>query len=151
MQIKTIEPFNLLYFSTETKITDLEQYVGVIGERLYKDAVANDLKIVGSQYWLYDGFDGDENKLFTLEIALPVERLPEAYAGEFRRKSTEHFKCVWAIHEGEWMKIPETYAKIFAFMAQNNLKPTNKNRELYIHSDLEAPDSMITMIQVGVE
>lgn len=151
MQTKVIEPFNLLYFSTETKITDLEQYVGVIGERLYKDAVANDLKIVGPQYWLYDGFDGDVNKLFTLEIALPVERLPEAYSGQFKRKSTEHFNCVWAIHEGEWMKIPETYEKIYGYMGQNQLTPTGKSRELYLHADLEAPDSMITMIQVGVE
>lgn len=151
MQIKTINPLNLLYFSTQTKVNDLEQYVGVIGERLYKAAVENNMGINGPQYWLYGGFDGNEDTLFTLEIALPVERMAENYTGEFNLKSTEHFKCVWTIHEGGWMKIPETYGKIFSFIEANQLKPTQSGREIYIHADLDDPDNMLTMIQVGIE
>jgi hypothetical protein len=151
MQTTQISPLNLLYFSTTTKVTDLGQYVGVIADRLYADAIANNLRIIGPPYWLYDGFEGDYNKLFTLEIAIPIETLPLNYTGEFALKSTEHFKCVWDILEGKWTKIPETYAKIFAYMAENGLKPTHKNREIYIHTDLESPETMITMIQVGVQ
>lgn len=151
MQTKQIAPINLLYFSTETKVTDLAQYVGVIADRLYKEAIQNNLRIAGPCYWLYDGFDGDESKIFTLEIALPIESLPQTHTGEFAVKSTEHFKCVWAIHEGEWMKIPETYGKLIGYITQNNLKPSGKNREIYIHMDLDAPETMITMIQMGIE
>lgn len=150
MQTKTINPINLLYYSTETKVTDLAQYVGVIADRLYADALKNNMRIVGPPYWLYDGFTGDETQLFSLEIAIPVETFPENYTGEFATKSTEEFKCVWAIHEGEWTKIPETYGKLFGYMGQNGLTPTYKNREIYIHSDLDAPESMITLIQVGI-
>lgn len=151
MQTKQVAPINLLYFSTETKVTDLAQYVGVIADRLYKEAVQNNLRITGPCYWLYNGFYGDENATFTLEIALPIENLPQNYTGEFATKSTEHFNCVWAIHEGEWMKIPETYGKLGQYIAQNNLKPSGINREIYIHMDLDAPETMITMIQMGIE
>jgi len=151
MEIKNISPINFLYFSTETKITDMEQYVGIIGQRLHKEAAQYNMHVIGPQYWMYDGFTGNEEEFFTLEIALPIESFPADYSGDFKLKNMDNFRCVQTLHEGDWRKIPATYGRIFKFINENKLTPTNKNREVYIHADMDTLESLLTLIQVGVE
>lgn len=150
MEIKNISPMHVLYFSTETKITDLEQYVEVIGKRLKKDAKVQNITITGDQYWMYNDFTGEPDALFTLEIAFPIAALPKNYTGEFAVKTLENFKCLSTQHEGDWMQIPNTYGKLMNYVSENSIQPKTNSREIYTHVDMEVPENNKIEIQLGI-
>jgi len=149
MQIKQVKPINFLFFRTEATINDLEKYVAVARD-LFKEAVQQDLTITGPVHWHYFGFNGDETKPFTLEIALPVSGFPQEYDGRFHFKRTEPFKCVSMIHEGNWYEIPKSYGMLMQFIAEHKLIPNAMNREVYVNADFIDPDANVTEIQLGV-
>lgn len=150
MELKNINAMPVLYFSTETKITDLEQYVVVIGERLKKDAAAQNLTITGDQQWMYYDFKNEPDALFTLEIAFPIAKLPENYTGEYAVKTLPEYKCVSNLHKGHWLQLPETYKGIRKFMEDNNIQPADHSREIYKQVDMDAIENCITEVQFGV-
>jgi len=148
-QIKEVKPINFLFFRAETKISELEQFFP-IAKDLFKEAVRLDVHVTGPVHWHYFGFNGDEQKTFTLEIALPVAQVIDEYDGKFHFKRTENYKCVSLVHEGRWDSIPESYGKIMQFVAENNLQPLGVSRELYINADFTSPEANVTQIQLGV-
>jgi effector-binding domain-containing protein len=150
MRIKEVKPINFLFFRTETKVNELAQYA-MIGQDLFREAVAHKLNITGPVHWHYFGFDGDESKSFTLEISLPVSDVLEEYDGKFHFKRTEPFKCVTTIHEGGWLDIPASYGRLMQFIAENKLNPVSANREIYVNVDFKNPEANTTEIQIGVK
>ncbi len=151
MQIKNSHPLNLFYFQVKTTVKELDKYVAVVAHELLKEAADHNIQVTGPAYWVYLGFDGNENSEFTLEIAIPVSKPSMSYSGKFSFKRTEAFKAVTTRHEGNWYKIPETYQKMFGYIAQNSLIPVGENREIYINMDFENPEANDTEIQIGVQ
>ncbi|MBT1697994.1 GyrI-like domain-containing protein [Fulvivirgaceae bacterium PWU4] len=149
MQIKAVKPINFLFFRTEASVAELVNYLPV-GQELFKEAVAYNLPITGPVHWHYFGFEGDLTKPFTLEIALPVGEVPEAYDGKFHFKRTDSFKCVSAIHEGSWLDMPQSYGKLMQFIEANHLTPLASNREIYVNADFKHPEANVTEIQIGI-
>lgn len=149
MQIKAVKPINFLFFRTEASVAELVNYLPV-GQELFKEAVAYNLPITGPVHWHYFGFEGDLTKPFTLEIALPVGEVPEAYDGKFHFKRTDAFKCVSAIHEGNWKDMPQSYGKLMQFIEANHLTPLASNREIYVNADFKHPEANVTEIQIGI-
>jgi hypothetical protein len=149
MEVKAVKPINFLFFRTETTIYELSKYL-LVGQQLFREAVQHNLNITGPVHWHYFGFDGDLQKPFTLEIALPVGEVLEDYDGEFHFKRTEPFKCVSAVHEGSWLEIPQSYGKLMKFIEEQGLKPLAANREIYVNADFKHPEANVTEIQVGV-
>ena len=149
MQIKQVKPINFLFFRTETRISELNNFLPVAQE-LFKEAVLHHLTITGPIHWHYFGFTGDESKPFTLEISLPVSELPQDYDGKYHFKRTEPFKCVSVVHEGSWYEMPQTYGKLMQFVGDHKLIPNAVNREIYINSDFNHPEANVTEIQMGV-
>lgn len=150
MQIKEVKPGNFLFFRVETTVSELVSYLPV-AQSLYEEAVQQKLRINGAVHWHYVGFAGDVSAKFTLEICLPVDRVPVEYDGKFHFKRTEPFRCISLVHEGSWYDIPESYGKILQYAGQHNLVPVGNNRETYIHIDLEMPEANVTEIQLGVK
>jgi effector-binding domain-containing protein len=149
MQIKEVKPSNFLFFRTETTVTGLKDLLPV-GQELFREAVGQNIWIGGGVQWHYFGFQGDESKPFTLEIALPVASVLPEYDGKFHFKRTEPFKCVSLFHEGSWLEIPHSYQKLMEFIAKNELTPVAINREVYVNADFKHPEANITEIQVGI-
>jgi effector-binding domain-containing protein len=150
MQIKEVKPISFLFFRTETTVNELAQFA-LVGQDLFREAVAYRLNITGPVHWHYFGFEGDFNKPFTLEIALPVGDVVESYDGKYHFKRTEPFKCVTHVHEGNWLDIPTSYGKLFQFIAENKLQPVAVNREVYVNVDFKDPDANTTEIQIGIK
>ncbi|MEP6738098.1 MAG: GyrI-like domain-containing protein [Chryseolinea sp.] len=150
MQIKEVKPINFLFFRTETKISELVNFLPVAKE-LYKEATAHDLTITGPIHWHYLGFNGDFSKPFTLEISLPVAEVDQIYDGAFHFKRTEPFKCVSMVHEGAWDTIPTAYQELSRFAESKHLQPSAVNRELYINCDFANPEANVTEVQMGVK
>jgi effector-binding domain-containing protein len=149
MEIKAIKPISFLFFRTETKVTELAQFIPVAQE-LFREAVLHKLTITGPVHWHYFGFNGDETRPFVLEIALPVGEVEGGYDGKFHFKRTEPFKCVSLVHEGSWFELPKSYSKLMDFIAAKKLKPRAVNREIYVNTDFNHPEANITEIQIGV-
>ncbi|HEX5169153.1 MAG TPA: GyrI-like domain-containing protein [Cyclobacteriaceae bacterium] len=150
MQVKEIKPINFLFFRTRTKVSELGRYVGIVARELYRDAFLNDLEVTGPIYWNYIGFEGDEAKEFTLEVALPVAEIPASYEGKFRVKRDDTFYCVSLSHEGSWFDFPSAYGKLMRYIEENKLQPVALKRELYINMDFNNPVANITEIQIGI-
>jgi len=149
MIIKVVKPIRFLYYRTETKVNELNQFLPV-GQALIKEAVENDLAVTGPVHWHYHGFTGDVEQPFTLEVCLPVSEVLADYDGEFHFKVTESYKCVSVIHEGNWLEIPGSYGKLMSFIQSNQLMPIGSNRELYINVDFKLPEANVTEIQMGI-
>jgi len=150
MEIKEIKPMNFLYFSTETKISELSSFVSRVARALHLEAAKLDLDVTGPIYWNYFGFAGDVNQSFLLEISLPVGEIPANYRGEFRFKRADKFKCLSARHEGSWYELPKTYGALMQYIVSHQLQPTFTNRELYINCDFKDPLANVTEIQMGI-
>lgn len=147
--IKEVDPVNFLYFRTKTKLHELGRFVGVVARELYRDAVINDLEITGPVYWNYIGFE-NEQKPFTLEIALPVAEISSRYSGRFELKRSETFYCISVIHTGTWYDMPDTYGRLFQFAADKQLERVSQHREVYINMDFLNPAANVTEIQIGI-
>ena len=149
MNVKEIKPISFLFFRTETKLTELGNFL-MVGQDLFKEAVTNKLMITGPIHWHYFGFEGDMNKPFTLEISLPVSEVPQDYDGPFHFKRTEPFKCVTTTHDGDWLNMGASYARLMEFIKEQKLTPLAVNREIYVNADFKNPAANVTEIQVGV-
>ena len=147
--IKEIKPINFLYFRAETRVDQLLNFIPVAKD-LYKEAVNLNLHVCGPIHWHYFGFSGDASKSFTLEVALPVSNVVADYDGNFHFKRTEPFRCVTLTHEGGWMDLPNSYAKIMEFMQNEHLQPMGVTRELYVNTDFNDPEANVTIVQMGV-
>ena len=150
MKIKEIKPISFLFFRTETRVSELQNFF-MVGQNLIKEAVANRLMITGPIHWHYFGFEGDLQKTFTLEISLPVSEVPQDYDGAFHFKRTEPFKCVTTVHDGDWTKMGLSYGKLMEFIASQKLEPVAMNREIYVNADFHHPEANVTEIQMGVK
>ncbi|MFO7259160.1 MAG: GyrI-like domain-containing protein [Bacteroidota bacterium] len=151
MQIKEAKPLNFLYFRTKTRIGELGRFVGVIARELYRDAVRYDCEITGPVYWNYHGFTGRDADPFILDIGLPLAEMPGSYHGMFQLKREDAFPCVSLIHEGSWVDLQNSYARILEFMAAQGLEGCGKFREVYINIDFMNPAGNITELQVGIK
>lgn len=150
MKIKEVNPINFLYFRTRTRVGELGRFVGIIARELYRDAALYDLEVTGPVYWNYIGFDGDESKVFVLEIAIPVAEIPSSYRGKFQLKREASFRCVSTVHEGSWFDLSRTYSRIAEFISERGLTPCDNNRELYLNIDFMNPAANVTEIQIGI-
>jgi effector-binding domain-containing protein len=147
-EIKTLKPVTFLFHRMQTTIANLQEAIPV-GQQLIREAIESKLFVTGCVHWHYFGFDGDESKPFTLEVALPIAPA-ENYSGKFSIKRTTDFKAVCLTHEGAWTDIPKSYGRIMAFMENEHLKPGSESREAYVNADFNYAEANITEIQVGL-
>jgi effector-binding domain-containing protein len=151
MQIKEVKPLTFLYHSIRTTTSGLTPQLGSIAKALYKEAAALDLDVTGPVYWQYVGFDSKPDAEFTLHIALPVAEAREGYSGKFAFQRTEPFKCLATMHEGNWTDIPQTYRKLFGYIASQGLQPAGLDREVYINVNFADPEANVTEVQIGIK
>ncbi len=147
--LKEVKPINFLFFRTETNMGGLSNLIPV-AKALFREAVNNDLHITGPVQWHYFGFTGIEDQSFTLEIALPVDRVVEGYDGIFHFKRTENFRSASIVHEGSWSDMGMSYERLMKFMEQKKLQPSAVSREVYLNADFVHPEANMTEIQIGI-
>jgi effector-binding domain-containing protein len=148
-KLKEFHPINFLFHRAETKVSELANFLPVAKE-LFKEVVRLNLHVSGTVHWHYTGFTGDESQTFTLEVALPVDKIPTDYDGLFHLKRSDKFKCVVLTHEGAWTEIPQSYGKLMQFITEQHLQPIGVTRELYVNADFVNPAANITEIQMGI-
>lgn len=152
MNVQKIYPIHFLY---HRETITVQQLVDILNRKvvlqLQQEAARLSVQVTGPVYWNYFGFMGDESQPFTLEVALPVDHIPEKYNGPFLWRTTEAFTCVQTMHFGAWHNIPQTYGKLFQYISEHKLEPSGENRELYLQADFVNHDANITLIQIGLK
>jgi effector-binding domain-containing protein len=80
-----------------------------------------------------------------------VNEVRPDYAGKFAFQRTEPFRCLTAVHEGEWTELPQTYRQQFGSIAEQSLRPTGLSREVFLNVDFAEPAANVTEVQIGVQ
>ena len=150
MQIKEVRPLTFFYHSVRTTVAGLTAQTGVVAKDLYREAAALGLDVTGPLCWQYVNFDPTPGAEFTLQIALPVAEAKADYAGKFAFQRTGPFRCLSAVHEGDWTQLPGTYQKLFGSLTAENLRPTGLNREVFLTVNFTDPAANVTEVQIGV-
>ena len=151
MELKKVHPMQALCFETQTKLSEIGEYVRVVAYKMYQSAVRNDLEITGPIYWIYEGMDGNPETIFSLTIALPITfKETELKNTDFKLKTLQSFKCAATQHPGDWEKLAESYGTLIPKILSNNLKMSGENREIYLNMDFQNPEANITEIQIGI-
>lgn len=150
MQIKEVKPLTFFYHSVRTTVSGLTAQTGVVAASLYREAAALGLDVTGPLHWQYVGFDPAPGAEFTLHVALPVAEAKADYAGPFAFQRTEPFRCLSAVHAGDWTKLPETYQELFGYLSTHDLRPTGLNREVFLTVNFTDPEANVTEVQIGI-
>lgn len=148
MIIKETQPFNALTFTTQATLPELSKY-GLLAQKLCSEAERLGIESDGALQWNYFGIDGKPETVFTLEVALPVQK-KEVEVQNFEFKQVPSFKCLSLVHEGPWENLPQSYNRAMGYLAANGLEMTNECREIYLMIDLEETANNITEIQIGI-
>jgi effector-binding domain-containing protein len=150
MQTKTIQPIHVLFFETQTSLTQLSEHVRHVAHKLYQDALRNGMEITGPIYWIYEGADGQLDTIFSLTIALPVTPQTQLPGSEFKTKYLETFNCVTEQLYGDWNTLGTVYGSLISEIMSQNKSLSGQNREIYLNMDFENPERNITEVQVGI-
>lgn len=148
-QIQTVPPMHFFYRSYQTDFAGLIPLIRTVARDIFREAIANDLEIVGPQHWHYHHFNGQPDSIFTLEIGVPVSAVKEVPA-PYGCKTLPAFSCVSIQHPGSWANMGQTYHQLINGMLTAGFQMSGSNREQYIHCDFENPDANITNIQIGI-
>jgi effector-binding domain-containing protein len=148
MEIKTHPAMKVLYSSHQTTIPQLGNFVGTIAKELYAEAVKSNALVSGPQYWIYQGMDGKDDTVFTLEIAMPIQG--DIKTDKFKVKELSSYKSVAYIHSDSWDSMPASYGKILQYIDQNKIAMTDECREVYLNVDFSNPKNNLVEIQMGI-
>ncbi len=138
----------VLYSSHQTTIPQLGNFVGTIAKELYAEAAKNSVLVSGPQYWIYRGMDGNDDTVFTLEIAMPIQG--EIKTEKFKIKELPPYKSVAYTHSDSWETMPASYGKILQYIDQNKIAMTDECREVYLNVDFVNPKNNLVEIQLGI-
>ena len=147
MKLKEILPINFIFHRAELKIADLPTMFPVV-KQLFREAVNLDLHITGPVHWHYEGFAGDYEKSFHLDVLIPVATIPADYDGLFHFKRTGTVRVLTARHEGDWQQLPKVYTAMAGYLREHHLTPSGIARELYINTDFADPRANSTEVQM---
>jgi effector-binding domain-containing protein len=150
MELKTIKPIKVLYYSERTNMSGLAKLVRIKAKELQIEAISKGMEITGPCYWNYFGMDANPETIFTLEIAMPVY-FDGNYNGIFKIKKMPEFKCASAIHNGFWTEMGVAYQKLIGEILAKGFQMSGESREVYINIDFAEPKNNITEIQIGLK
>ena len=149
MEIRITNPMNLFCFTAETTLVELMQYVRVKPHELYCAAANAGLEVVGPQYWIYSGSNGNPGTRFTLQIGIPVHDA-DGRVADFATVACPAIECAVMVHEGTWAELPATYGKLIAEVIASGRSLSGVTREVYLHIDFDNPANCRTEIQLGL-
>ncbi len=149
MEIRTVSPMNLFCYTAETTITDVGQFVRTTPLDVYRAAINAGMEVLGPQYWIYNGFDGNPNTRFILQIGVPVDSITESVAG-YSVVAIPATECAIAVHEGAWNELAASYEKLIGEVLASGRSLGGIAREAYLHIDFNNPENCRTEIQLGL-
>ncbi len=138
-----------LIFSADTTLKDLGRFGDVSVRGLHHEAARLGLNVLGPVYWTYYGVSGDPNRVFRLEVALPVGEV-QGIPNGFEFKQLAALKCVSETLEGPWENLPGIYNRLIPQLVQQGHALNGICRERYVHIDLAEPVNNITEVMIGV-
>jgi effector-binding domain-containing protein len=148
MEIKTHPSMTVLYSTHQTTIPQLEKFVAVVAKELYAEASKLGVLVSGPQYWMYHGMDGNNDTVFTLEIAVPIQG--NVQSTKFLVRELPAYKSLSHTHAGAWEQMPATYGAVLGHIGQSKIAMTDECRECYLNVDFVNPENNRVEIQMGI-
>ncbi|MBC3784839.1 GyrI-like domain-containing protein [Spirosoma utsteinense] len=148
LTINETEAFQALTFVTNASLKTISEHSHV-PENLYDEASRLGLIPSGPVQYIYNGVDGNEDNVFRLAIALPIEQPGERpFAFVYRKFPV--FRHVSYAYTGPWSDLLVVYDALFSQLYRNGYTNDGRVREVYRLVDLENQANNITDIQIGL-
>jgi effector-binding domain-containing protein len=148
MEIKELSRVFVYYQQITTTLKEINHFIGDTPAKVAEEAIKKGYKIIGPQIWNYTGVDGNPDSRFSVDICFPVENSSETE--DPYTKYLEGFNGACYILKGPWSELNSAYSILISEMETQNLKPSDKCREVYHLCDFENPINCITEIQLGI-
>ena len=147
METKVIDAVKVIKFSTKATLKSLNQFTGVMPDKLMKKA--NELGVADGwpQIWQYSGSDGRPDTEFQLDICVPVTSF-DGDPGEFSFCELPAVRCLSEMHCGAWMEMGRTYQVMMEEIAKKSIGFTGVSREIYINCDFKNQQNCVTELQI---
>lgn len=147
MEIKQVKQTKVFGKEIKTSLKNIYEHVKVLPETIASEMNQKAFKCEGPQIWIYNGADGKPETEFELLVGFPVANDKM----DINITALEDFKCVTAMHKGDWGKFNESYQKIIGEVMQNGYEMTGECREVYHKVDFENVENNLTEIQIGIK
>jgi len=147
MEIKNVKQTKVFGRVVKTNLKNIYNQVKVVPEQVYFEMNKKGFQSEGPQVWIYYGADGNPETEFDLLVGYPV-------ADELMDNSITalgQFKCVTALHSGDWARFKESYDKLIDEVMNKGMQMTGECREVYHQVDFENVENNLTEIQVGIK
>ena len=149
MFLKTVPPTTFLCSTHELRVPEITTAAAVAVPGVIQAMRDSEMQATGVMQFLYDGCDGDPEKVFTLDIAIPVDEKKDVAAPYVVREVPE-FRCAAIEYRGGMSRIGEGYMELAKQMREAGLEPNDLAREVYTYfMDAESPEN-ITELQMGI-
>lgn len=149
LETKVVAPKLLLYSEGKTTLRQIHSYANEAVAALMEEAAKAGLEAAGALEFIYFGATADEEKEFTLQLALPVNEEKEVGEG-FQFRKTAPFTCVSYVYKGDVSEIGCAYESLYGQIAAKQLQPTNEIREVYRQWEHLTSSNNLTEIQIGI-
>jgi hypothetical protein len=159
MKVKQIESYPVFCFTTKTKISELKAITAEIPPDLFQELEEIKSIAVGPISFVYHGMDGNPATTFDLDIVIPVDKITNAYQGQYLFKNLAPLKCISYDHFGSWNDIAGVYEKVNYFAMNSGHTLNFECREIYqniktakdeMQKSFDNPDN-VTEIQMGIQ
>lgn len=148
LTVNEAEAFQALTFATEATLKTLAQHSHV-PENLYDEANRLGLLPGGPVQYIYTGANGNEDNVFRLEIALPIQE-PGKKPFAFHYRKFPIFRHVAHTHYGPWSDFRELYRALFDQLHRDGHQNDGRVREVYYVIDPDNQANNVTAIQIGI-
>lgn len=148
LTVNETDAFQALTFVTNATLKTISEH-NHVPENLYDEASRLGLIPSGPIQYIYTGVDGNEDNVFRLAIALPIEQPGEKpFAFIYREFPT--FRHASYTYTGPWSDLLGVYDALFSQLYRDGYANDGRVREVYRVVDLENPANNVTDIQIGL-
>lgn len=149
LETTVVAPKLFLYHEGTTTLRQIHAYADAVVAALMKEAAEAGLEEAGALEFFYFDATADEEKEFTLQVALPVKE-EKMVGNRFKFKKTGPFSCVSFLFKGDVSEIGSAYESLYGQISAKQLQPTNEIREVYRQWEHPTSENNLTEIQIGI-
>lgn len=149
MEPKIVEPKKVYYSEGKTTLHKIHEYADQEVPKILQQMKMLGLEEEGPMEFIYLGATDDQNKEFTLRIAVPIKNELQSANG-FHFAQTREFKCVSTEHKGDISNLFPVYERIYQDIYRNQYQPNDEIREVYHLWEHPMSEKNITEIQIGI-
>lgn len=150
MTTKNVSPKTVLVGKLQTSLKNINDDVTPVIDRMMADVGSAKIQPAGPIEFIYLGATDDVEKVFDLQVAIPVNEGDSIYSEEFQVEQTREFKCTTDMYKGSMNHIYGKYEEMYGQIQKEQLHPNDEIREVYNNWVSFSSEENEVEIQIGL-